>query len=571
MNGAKTIVETLIKQDVDVTFGFPGGSVIPLYDAFLDYNSKIRNILVRHEQGAAHAAQGYARASGKPGVCIATSGPGATNLVTGIMDAYMDSTPIIAFGGQVPTGLIGNDAFQEADMMGITLPITKHNFQVRTPNQMAPVIMKAFKIAQEGRPGPIYIDLPKDTQTKEVTKPIPKEVEIAGFQPTLLPNPLQIRKAAEAISKAERPLFVIGQGVILSDASKELHELIDITKIPVTTTFMAKGAFDEYHPLSLGTVGMHGRKVANYATVNADLLIVIGCRFSDRITGNLKTYAENAKVIHADIDPAEIGKNVKVDIPIVGDAKNIIKDLTSTIKKLTYQEKTSWTNKIKHNKKTCDDCVPTPKSNKLHPKTVMLEINKILKPEDIVATGVGQHQMFAGHFLKFSKPRTFISSGGAGTMGFGFPAAIGAKIAKPNSNVFLVDGDGSFQMTIQELGTVKEADIKIIIIIINNSYLGMVRQWLELFSDKRYSEVYLGNTPDFIKVAEAYGLKGIRVTKEAEIQDAFKQAIKNDVTTIIDIQVEEESNILPMLPPGGNVKDAFGGCMVGPGKFFEDD
>ncbi|MDP7457387.1 MAG: biosynthetic-type acetolactate synthase large subunit [Candidatus Woesearchaeota archaeon] len=571
MNGAKTIVETLIKQDVDVTFGFPGGSVIPLYDAFLDYKSKIRNILVRHEQGAAHAAQGYARASGKPGVCIATSGPGATNLVTGIMDAYMDSTPIIAFGGQVPTGLIGNDAFQEADMMGITLPITKHNFQVRTPNQMAPVIMKAFKIAQEGRPGPIYIDLPKDTQTKEVTKPIPKEVEIAGFQPTLLPNPLQIRKAAEAISKAERPLFVIGQGVILSDASKELHELIDITKIPVTTTFMAKGAFDEYHPLSLGTVGMHGRKVANYATVNADLLIVIGCRFSDRITGNLKTYAENAKVIHADIDPAEIGKNVKVDIPIVGDAKNIIKDLTSTIKKLTYQEKTSWTNKIKHNKKTCDDCVPTPKSNKLHPKTVMLEINKILKPEDIVATGVGQHQMFAGHFLKFSKPRTFISSGGAGTMGFGFPAAIGAKIAKPNSNVFLVDGDGSFQMTIQELGTVKEADIKIIIIIINNSYLGMVRQWLELFSDKRYSEVYLGNTPDFIKVAEAYGLKGIRVTKEAEIQDAFKQAIKNDVTTIIDIQVEEESNILPMLPPGGNVKDAFGGCMVGPGKFFEDD
>ena len=571
MNGAKAIVETLIKQDVDVTFGFPGGAVIPLYDAFLDYKSKIKNILVRHEQGAAHAAQGYARASGKPGVCIATSGPGATNLVTGIMDAYMDSTPIIAFGGQVPTGLIGNDAFQEADMMGITLPITKHNFQIRTPNQMAPTIMKAFKIAQEGRQGPIYIDLPKDTQVKEVTKPIPKEVEIAGFQPTLSPNPLQVKKSAETISKAQKPLFIIGQGVILSEASQELQELIETTQIPVATTFMAKGAFDEHHPLSLGTVGMHGRKVANYATINADLLIVIGCRFSDRITGNLNTYAENAKVIHADIDPAEIGKNVKIDIPIVGDAKNIIKELTAAIKKGNYKEKKEWTTKIKHNKKTCDDCVPTPKSNKLHPKTVMLELNKTLKPDDIVVTGVGQHQMFAGHFLKFSKPRTFISSGGAGTMGFGFPAAIGAKIAKPNSNVFLVDGDGSFQMTIQELGTVKEADIKVIIIIINNSYLGMVRQWLELFSDKRYSEVYLGNTPDFIKVAEAYGLKGIKVTKEAEIQDAFKQAIKNDVTTIIDIQVEEESNILPMLPPGGNVKDAFGGCMAGPGKFFEGD
>ncbi len=571
MNGAHVIVETLIKQGVDVTFGFPGGAVIPLFDAYLDYKGKIKNILVRHEQGAAHAAEGYARASGKPGVCIATSGPGATNLVTGIMDAYMDSTPIIAFGGQVPTNLIGNDAFQESDMMGITLPITKHNFQVRTPNQMAPMIMKSFKIALEGRPGPVYIDLPKDTQVGEVTEPIPKEVTIAGFQPTLKPSPVQIEKAAEAILNSERPLFLIGQGVVLADACKELAELINLTKIPVTTTFMAKGTFDEYAPLSLGTVGMHGRKIANYATVHTDLLITIGCRFSDRITGNLKTYVENAKVIHADVDPAEIGKNVKVDIPIVGDAKQVIAGLIAVLKKKAPKEKTKWTKTIKKYKACCDKCVKVKPTKRIHPREVMYALNNILKPDDIIVTGVGQHQMFAGHFIKRSKPKTFISSGGAGTMGFGFPAAIGAKVAKPNVNVFLIDGDGSFQMTIQELGTVKEAGIKVIPIIMNNSYLGMVRQWLELFSDKRYSEVYLGTTPDFIKVAEAYGLKGIRVKKKEELASALKQAVKNDVTTVIDVQIEEESNILPMLPPGGNVKDAFGGCMVAPAKFFEDE
>jgi len=570
MNGAKAIVETLIKQGVDVTFGFPGGAVIPLFDAYLDYKGKIKNVLVRHEQGAAHAAEGYARASGKVGVCIATSGPGATNLVTGIMDAYMDSVPIVAFGGQVSTSLIGNDAFQESDMMGITLPITKHNFQVRAPNQMAPIIMKSFKIASEGRPGPVYVDLPKDTQIGEVTEAIPKEVVIQGFQPTLKPSPVQIEKAAEAIINAEKPLFLIGQGAIIADASRELAELVDLTRIPVTTTFMAKGAFDEYNELALGTVGMHGRKIANYATVNTDLLITIGCRFSDRITGNLKTYVENAKVIHADVDPAEIGKNVKVDIPIVGDAKNTIIALAAVLKKKGVKEKTKWTKEIKKYKACCDACVKVKSTKRIHPREVMYALNDLLKPDDIVVTGVGQHQMFAGHFIKRSKPRTFISSGGAGTMGFGFPASIGAKVAKPLANVFLIDGDGSFQMTIQELGTVKEAGIKVIAIIMNNSYLGMVRQWLELFSDKRYSEVYLGKTPDFVKVAEAYGLKGIRVKKKEELAGALKQAVKNDVTTIIDVELEEESNILPMLPPGGNVKDAFGGCMVGPSKYFED-
>ena len=571
MNGAKAIVETLLKHGVDVTFGFPGGSVIPLFDAYLDYEGKIRNVLVRHEQCAAHAAEGYARASGKPGVCIATSGPGATNLVTGIMDAYMDSTPIIAFGGQVPTNLIGNDAFQESDMMGITLPITKHNFQVRTANQMAPTIMKAFKIATEGRPGPVYIDLPKDTQVNEVTEPIPEEVKIVGFQPTLEPNPLAIKRAAEAIINSERPLFLIGQGVVLSNASKELKELVELVKIPVTTTYMSKGVFDEYSGLSLGPVGMHGRKIANYATVHTDLLITIGCRFSDRITGNLKTYADKAKVIHADIDPAEIGKNVKVDIPIVGDAKNVIMALAAQLKKTDIKEKTVWVDRIKKFKVCCDKCVKVPKTKRIHPRDVMYALNDVLKADDIVVTGVGQHQMFAGHFLKFRKPRKFITSGGAGTMGFGFPAAIGAKVAIPESNVFLIDGDGSFQMTIQELGTVKQAGIKVIPIIMNNSYLGMVRQWLELFSDKRYSQVYLGNTPDFVKVAQAYGLKGIRVTKTEDLVPAFNEAIKSDVTMLIDVCIEEESNILPMLPPAGNVKDAFGGCMFEQGKFFEGE
>ena len=573
MNGAHAIVETLIKQGVDVTFGFPGGSVIPLFDAYLDYKGKIKNILVRHEQCAAHAAEGYARASGKPGVCIATSGPGATNLVTGIMDAYMDSVPIVAFGGQVPTTLIGNDAFQECDMMGITIPITKHNFQARCADDVAPMLMKSYKIASEGRPGPIFIDLPSDTQLGKLTKEIPKEVKIPGFQPTLKPNYGQIEKAVEAIRESEKPLFLIGQGVILSEASKELHELIDLLDIPVTTTYMAKGAFDEYHPLSLGPVGMHGKKIANYATVNTDLLITIGCRFSDRITGNLKTYAQYAKIIHADIDPAEIGKNVKIDIPIVGDAKEVISEMIKEVKKKKTEKKTKWVEKIKKYKEVCDKCIKLQTStDRIQPRDVMYQLNSVLKPEDIVVTGVGQHQMFAGHFLKMRKPRTFITSGGAGTMGYGFPASIGAKIAKPDSEVFLIDGDGSFQMTLQELATVKESGIKVIIIIMNNSWLGMVRQWLELFFDKRYSEVYLGEeNPNFVKLVEAYGLKGMRVKNTKELKSALDVAMKSKETVLIDTMIEKESNILPMLPPGGNIKDAFGGCMASQGKFFEED
>jgi acetolactate synthase I/II/III large subunit len=568
MNGAHVIVETLLKQGCDVTFGYPGGAVIPLFDAYLDYKGKIKNILVRHEQGAAHAAEGYAKASGKVGVCIATSGPGATNLVTGIMDAYMDNIPIVAIGGQVPTKLIGNDAFQESDMMGITLPITKHNFQPRTANEVAPIIMKSFMLAAEGRPGPVYIDLPKDTQIHQVTKPIPNEVKIEGFQPNLKPNNHQLKKAAEAIAGAKKPLFLLGGGCVLADADKEVKQLVELTNIPVTTTLQGKGIFDEDNELSLGIVGMHGKKSANYATISTDLLITIGCRFVDRITGNLESYMKNVTVIHADVDPAEIGKNVHVDIPIVGDAKQVVAGLVEVLKEMELPNWDNWMKELDTMRNNCEKCTWCLDKKKIHPRMIIEAMNKLIKKDDIVVTGVGQHQMFAMHYLKRSIPRTFISSGGAGTMGFGFPAAIGAKVAKPEKEVYLIDGDGSFQMTLQELGTVAEAGIKVIICIFNNSWLGMVRQWLEIYHDKRYSEVDLGKGPDFVKIAEAYGLKGINVSKPTDIENALKEAIKSDVTTVLNFKVEEESNILPMLPPGGHVKDAFGGCMKVPGQFL---
>lgn len=568
MKGAHAIIEAMVKNGTNITFGYPGGQAIPLFDAFLDYKKEIKNILVRHEQGAAHAAEGFARASGKVGVCLSTSGPGATNLVTGIMDAYMDSVPIVAMSGQVPTTLIGNDAFQESDMMGITIPITKHNFQIRNANDATSIVNKAYKLALSGRPGPVFIDLPKDAQTGEVTEQN-HSTEIQGYQPTLEPNSHQINKAADMILKADRPLFLIGGGVIAANASIELSKLVELTKIPITTTFMGKGAYDERNPLHLGIVGMHGKKTANYATIHTDLIIAIGVRFSDRITGNLSSYAENAKVIHIDVDPAEIGKNVRVDCPIVGDAKIAIKELTNALaKKLVKKQEGEWAIELKKLRAKCDACIKVHEGETIHPKDIMDALNKIMGEEDIVVTGVGQHQMFAMHYLKLRKPRKWISSGGAGTMGFCLPASIGAKTAKPENNVFAIDGDGSFQMTIQELGTIAQEGIRIMPIILNNNYLGMVRQWLEIFYNKRYSQVHLGEGPDFVKVAEAYGLKGIKIEKKNEIEDALRQAMKSDKTMIINAMVEKESNVLPMLPPGGHLKEAFGQCMAAPGQFF---
>ncbi len=565
MQGSEAIIKTLIEEKAEHVFGFPGGAVMPIYDKFLDYEDELRHILVRHEQAAAHAADGYAKISGKAGVCLATSGPGATNLVTGIMTAYMDSVPLIALAGNVPTSLLGNDAFQESDMMGITMPITKHNFQIRDPNTIRSKIRKAFKIAQHGRPGPVYIDIPKDSQVKEVTKDI-NNVLIAGFKPVLKGHPVQIKKAAEMILKAECPVILAGGGILISKAYAELGELAEGMSIPVTTTFMGKSCFPETHPLCLGVIGMHGRKVANYAIGNADLIINVGCRFSDRITGDLKTFASGAKIIHIDIDSAEIGKNVKIDLPIVGDAKQVLSELVKIIK-LKAPKSRGWAEKIKKFIKDCD-CAIDVKGSPLDPRKIMFELNRILGKEDILSTGTGQHQMFAMHFVKRDVPHTFISSGGAGTMGYGFPAAIGAKVAKPDAQVFDLDGDGSFAMVIQELATCKEENIKVIPVIMNNAYLGMVRQWMELFVDKRYSGVHLKRTPDFAKVAEAYGLEGITVERDSELREAFERAYKADSTVLIDVITQEEANILPMFSAGANNVDMFGGCIQNKGELF---
>lgn len=567
MKATEVIIEGLLKHGTKVTFGYPGGSIIPLFDSFLEYEGKIKNVLVRHEQAAAHAAEAYGKVSNNAGVCIATSGPGATNLVTGIMNAYMDSSPMIAIGGQVTVNLLGNDAFQEADMIGITLPITKHNFQVRNADEAGETISKAYKIALEGRPGPVYIDLPKDVQATDTKKGLPDNVFIESFQPTIKPHINQIRKAAELISKAERPLIIAGGGVIASNASGELRDLAHFLKAPVATTLMGKGSYDENDALCLGMVGMHGRKIANYAMLNCDLMIVIGCRLSDRITGNLESFAERSKVIHIDIDPAEIGKNVKVNVPLVGDARLAIKGLIEAVKLISLKEKTEWSKRIREFNSLCT-CTDSYDGIEISPRAVMSEIMKVLKMNDIVTTGVGQHQMFCAHYLRFRSPRTFISSGGAGTMGFGLPAAIGAKAAKPDVEVYDIDGDGSFQMTVQELGTIAEEGIKVNPVIMSNHYLGMVRQWLEIYFNKRYSQVNLGKNPDFVKISQAYGLDGMHVTRKGELSEAFRNQQKCKGTYLLNIEIARESNILPMLPPGGHLKDAFGGCMKAPGRFF---
>lgn len=551
ISGAKALVKALEREKVEVIFGIPGGATIPFYDEL--YDSSIRHILVRHEQVAAHAADGYARASGNVGVCCATSGPGATNLTTGIANAYMDSVPIVALTGQVPTAMIGKDAFQEADTVGITMPITKHNFQLRSVEDIPVIIKMAFKIAKTGRPGPVLIDIPKDVQEKEGEVTFPKDVVIPGYKPTIKGNINQIKRAAKLIINAERPIIMAGGGVILSNASQELKTLAEMFFIPVVTTLMGKGCFPETHPLALGCIGMHGRKVANYAINDSDLIIAIGCRFSDRSTGAVSLFAPEAKIIHIDIDPAEIGKNVRADLPIVGDAKSVLTDLISCLKEIR-KEKTEWAKKVEKFKKEFApfmdyDQVP------MHPARVMKEITKVLSGDDIITTEVGQCQMWASHFLPREKPRTFLSSGGLGTMGFGFPAALGAKVAKPETNVIDIAGDGSFLMVCQDLATAVEEKIPVVVAVLDNRYLGMVRQWQELFFDRRYSSTFLGEIPDFVKLAEAFDARGIRVTKPEEVAPAVKEAFESDKVTVLDIIVDKEANILPMVPPGRGLKE----------------
>jgi len=555
MSGAKAVVESLERQNVKEIFGIIGGTIMPVYDALYD-STKIRHILCRHEQGAAHAADGYARASGKAGVCMATSGPGATNLVTGIANAYMDSSPVVAITGQVPADgpntsyMIGRDAFQEADIIGITTPITKHNYQVREAAEIPATVKTAFYIATTGRPGPVLIDLPKDVQNAVAEIDFSDKIEIRGYKPPSDPHPLQIKKAAELLVKAEKPLILAGGGVITANASPELLQIAELLMAPVATTFMGKGAFPEIHPLSLGNIGMHGNPVANKLLLETDVLLAVGTRFSDRSTARLDSFCPVAKKIHIDIDAAEIGKNISVDVPIVGDAKVSLKVLyDSLIKQLKKKESSAWIKRVKEAKEQINS-VANGGTKDLKPQTLLPELRKLLPENAIVTTEVGQNQMWAALYFKVLKPRTFISSGGLGTMGFGFPAALGAKVACPDRPVVDIAGDGSFIMTEQELATSVMEDIPVTVIVLNNSVLGMVAQWQRMFCNRRYIAVNLGKVPDFVKLAEAYGAQGFHVGSIGEFSKAVKEGLKSKVTTVIDVPISSEENVLPIVPPG---------------------
>lgn len=541
--GAEIIVDSLIQEGVKDMFGYQGGAVLPIFDAL--YDAPIRFILVRHEQAAAHAADGYARSTGKVGVCIATSGPGATNLVTGIATAYMDSIPMVALTGQVPTSMIGNDAFQEADIVGITRPITKHSYLVKETKDLARVVMEAFYLARSGRPGPVLIDLPKDVTSGMAEYKRPDGIELRSYKPTYLGHIGQIRRAVRVIKEAKRPIIYAGGGVIASGAARELTRLVKKTDIPVTTTLLGIGGFPGEHPLSLGMLGMHGTKYANLAVTESDLIIAIGARFDDRITGKIDEFAPHAKIIHIDIDPSAISKNIRVDIPIVGDARGVLRELNKIVKPPSIE---AWLAKIQEWKRSYP--LSYKQDGELKPQYVVEEICRVTKGEAIITTEVGQNQMWAAQYYLCHKPRTFLSSGGLGTMGYGFPAAIGAQVGNPDKIVFDIAGDGSFQMNIQELATAVENRLPVKVAILNNQYLGMVRQWQELFFKKRYAHTFLGSIPDFVKVAEAYGAVGMLITRPEEVAPAIKEAIHTKKPVVMDFRVAMEENVFPMVPAG---------------------
>ena len=552
MTGAQILIECLKREGVEVIFGYPGGVVLPIFDRL--YDADVKFILTRHEQAAAHAADGYARATGKTGVCLATSGPGATNLVTGIATAYMDSIPIVAFTGQVKTTLIGNDAFQEADVTGITRPITKHNYLVKDVKDLAQIIREAFHIAATGRPGPVLIDIPVDVQLAETEFIWPQAVDLRSYKPTYFGHPGQIKKAAKLIGIAKRPIIYAGGGIITSGAWRELRELAEKIKAPVTMTLMGLGGFDGRHELSLGMLGMHGTAYANHAIMESDLIIAVGARFDDRVTGRLDAFAPHAKIIHIDIDPVSISKNVSVDVPIVGDAKNILGELLEQIKKLP--DTSEWLTTVENWKKKYP--MKYKDDGKIKPQYVVEQIYEVTHGDAIITTEVGQNQMWAAQWYKYHSPRTFISSGGLGTMGFGFPAAIGVKLACPEKIVFDIAGDGSIQMNIQELATCTCNKINVKVAILNNGYLGMVRQWQELFYKRRYSQVCI-TSPDFVKLAESYGAAGILVTDKKDVRHAVEKALAIDNTVFIDFHIEPEENVYPMVPAGEAINKIIGG------------
>jgi len=567
LSGAQAVVEILHREKVTTIFGIPGGVVIPLFDALYGDKS-IRLIVTKHEQGAVHAADGYARSTGKPGVVLVTSGPGATNIVTGIATAYMDSIPMVALTGQVPTSIIGNDAFQEADITGITRPITKHSYIVKDPKELPEVMKRAFFIATTGRPGPVLVDLPKDILTAEIEFEYPDKVSIPGYNPAVKGHPGQIKKAMDAIAKAERPLLYAGGGIIASDASEELTRFVKTTGIPVTLTLMGLGAFPGAEPEFLGMLGMHGTKSANYAVDRCDLLIAVGVRFDDRITGKLSMFAPNAKFIHVDVDPASINKSVIIDIPVLGDAKHVLREMNKSAHRLEIAE---WTREIEQ-WKTEHPLTYGNDDDILRPQYVVEQIYKVTNGEAIITTEVGQNQMWTAQFYKFARPRQLITSGGLGTMGYGLPAAIGAQLAHPDATVFDIAGDGSIQMNIQEMATISQHNLPIKIAILNNGYLGMVRQWQEFFFGRRYSATCLKRdgrcpgvcdnpgkdcppyVPDFVRLAEAYFAVGMRVQKKEDVEPALREALKVKKPVLIDFLVSPEENVTPMVPAGAPLK-----------------
>jgi acetolactate synthase-1/2/3 large subunit len=553
IKGAQIFLECLKKEKVKVIFGYPGGSVLDIYDAL--YDSKINHLMTRHEQGAVHAADGYARATGDVGVCLVTSGPGATNTVTGLATAYMDSIPIVVFTGQVPTKLIGNDAFQEADIVGISRPCTKHNYLVQKTEDLPRVIKEAFHIAKSGRPGPVLVDLPKDILGKEIEFKPAEKVEIRGYKPTYKGNVRQIERVLDEVSKAKKPVIYAGGGVILSDASKELREFAKKTNIPVTMTLMGLGCFPGTDPMSLGMIGMHGTFRANMAVTNCDLLIAIGARFDDRITGDINAFASYAKIVHIDIDPTSISKNIPVDIPVVGDVKEILKSALGLLKekKVKKPGRKKWFNDIKvwKDKHSLDYKM----KEIIKPQYVVEKIYEVTKGDCIITTEVGQNQMWAAQYFNYDKPRTLLTSGGLGTMGYGFPAAIGAQVAFPKKTVIDIAGDGSIQMNIQELATAVEYNLPVKIAILNNYSLGMVRQWQQLFYDRRYSHSTFTRHPDFVKLAEAYGAVGLRTDKPDEVEQVIKKALSINKPVIMDFIVENEECVYPMVPAGAPISN----------------
>ncbi|MGX4257186.1 acetolactate synthase large subunit [Bacillus velezensis] len=554
MNGALMLIESLKKENVEMIFGYPGGAVLPIYDKL--YQSGLVHILPRHEQGAIHAAEGYARVSGKPGVVIATSGPGATNLVTGLADAMIDSLPLVVFTGQVATSVIGSDAFQEADILGITMPITKHSYQVRRPEDLPRVIKEAFHIATTGRPGPVLIDIPKDVAAFEGEFRYDHEINLPGYQPVKEPNYLQIRKLVEAVSSAKKPVILAGAGVLHGKASEDLKNYAEQQQIPVAHTLLGLGGFPADHPLFLGMAGMHGTYTANMALYHCDLLISVGARFDDRVTGNLKHFAKSAKVAHIDIDPAEIGKIIETQIPVVGDSKIVLQELLKQNGKQGQTEE--WKQQLSEWKEEYPLWYTDDREEGLKPQKLIEYIHQFTNGEAIVATDVGQHQMWAAQFYPFRKADKWVTSGGLGTMGFGLPAAIGAQLADRNATVVAILGDGGFQMTLQELDVIRQLNLPVKVVILNNECLGMVRQWQEIFYEERYSESKFSAQPDFVKLSEAYGIKGVRISSEEEAEEELKKALSSKEPAVIDVRVAKSEKVFPMIAPGKGLHEMVG-------------